>query len=282
MSPYVGEFLGTMILIIFGVGVVGGVLLNWSKAKDAGWIVITVGWGLGVTMGVYVSGTVSEGHINPAVTIALASIGEFPWREVVPYVIAQFSGAIVGACIVYANYLRHWKETDDQEAKLGVFATAPGTSSRVRHRLSNVVSEMIGTFVLLFALLFIIGPTDFAEGLTPIAVGALIVAIGLSLGGATGYAINPARDLGPRIAHALLPIAGKGSSDWAYSFVPVLGPVIGGIYGALFYQAMMHQQFSIVFWIASFMVASIVGVAIWLEWKEQDIIDEDDNENEAV
>lgn len=273
MSPYVGEFLGTMILIILGVGVVGGVLLKWSKAHEAGWIVVTLGWGLGVVMGVYVSGSVSEGHINPAVTIGLASIGEFPWKEVVPYVVAQMLGAIVGACVVYVNYLRHWTHTKDQGDKLGVFATAPGTSTHVRHRLSNLVSEMIGTFVLLFALLFIIGPTDFAEGLTPIAVGALIVAIGLSLGGATGYAINPARDLGPRIAHALLPIAGKGGSDWAYSFVPVLGPMIGGIYGAMFYQAMMHQQYSVYFWIGSFLVGSIIGCAIWSEWKEQGTIE---------
>lgn len=281
MSPFLGEFLGTMILVIFGVGVVGGVLLKWSKSEDAGWIVITIGWGLGVAMGVYVSGTVSEGHINPAVTLALAAIGEFPWKDVVPYIVAQTLGAIVGASVVYVNYLRHWRETDDPATKLGVFATAPGTSERVRHRYSNVVSEMIGTFVLLFALLFLIGPTDFAEGLTPLVVGALVVAIGLSLGGATGYAINPARDLGPRIAHALLPIAGKGSSDWAYSLVPVIGPLVGGTYGALFYQAMMHQQFSISFWIGTVVVAALMMGAVILEMNDRNLVQEKD-ENEAV
>ncbi len=284
MSPFLGEFLGTMILIVFGVGVVGGVLLKWSKSEDAGWIVITLGWGLGVSMGVYVSGTVSEGHINPAVTLALAVIGEFPWKEVIPYIVAQLLGAIVGACIVYVNYLRHWRETDDEATKLGVFATAPGTSVRVRHRYSNVVSEIIGTFVLLFALLFLIGPTDFAEGLTPLVVGALVVAIGLSLGGATGYAINPARDLGPRIAHAFLPITGKGGSDWSYSFVPVIGPLVGGTYGALFYQAVMHQQFSVAFWIGTVIIAALLVSTVILELNDRHFVkeNEENEENEAV
>jgi len=270
-----GELLGTMVLIICGVGVVGGVLLKWSKAENAGWVVITLGWGLGVVMGVYVSGTASEAHINPAVTLGFASIGEFPWSKVPIYVAGQMIGAMIGAAIVFLNYLPHWRKTKDQAAKLGVFSTAPGTSTEVRKPLQNLVSEMIGTFVLLFALLFLVGPNNFTEGLAPLVIGLLIVVIGMSLGGATGYAINPARDLGPRIAHALLPIPGKGSSDWEYSWVPVLGPIIGGIYGALFYRAVFASELSIAFWIVSVFVAIILITAVAKEIKEEDVSQED-------
>lgn len=249
-----GELLGTMVLIICGVGVVGGVLLKWSKAENAGWIVITLGWGLGVTMGVYVSGTVSDAHINPAVTLGFASIGEFPWSKVPMYITAQMIGAIVGAAVVFFNYLPHWKETKDEGAKLAIFATAPGESEKVRSYLSNLVSEIIGTFLLLLGLLFI-GANTFSEGLNPVVVGLLIVVIGMSLGGATGYAINPARDLGPRITHALLPIPGKGGSDWTYSWIPVLGPIIGAVYASLFYQAVFNQVYSVTFWIGSILIA---------------------------
>lgn len=254
MTEFMGELLGTMVLIICGVGVVGGVLLKWSKAENAGWIVITLGWGLGVTMGVYVSGTVSDAHINPAVTLGFASIGEFPWSKVPMYITAQMIGAIVGAAVVFFNYLPHWKETKDEGAKLAIFATAPGESEKVRSYLSNLVSEIIGTFLLLLGLLFI-GANTFSEGLNPVVVGLLIVVIGMSLGGATGYAINPARDLGPRITHALLPIPGKGGSDWTYSWIPVLGPIIGAVYASLFYQAVFNQVYSVTFWIGSILIA---------------------------
>src|SRR5690625_4137629 len=265
-----GELLGTMVLIIFGVGVVGGVLLKWSKAENAGWIVITLGWGLAVVMGVLVSGTASDAHINPAVTLAFASIGEFPWEKVPAYIIGQMLGAMLGAAIVFLNYLPHWRKTKDKAAKLAVFATAPGSSNEVRKPVQNLLSEIIGTFALIFALLFIVGPNDFAEGLTPLVIGLLIVVIGLSLGGATGYAINPARDLGPRIMHAILPIPGKGSSDWEYSWIPVIGPIIGGLFGALFYRAVFAAEFPVAFWIIVVVVLVIVIAAISNELKEKD------------
>lgn len=268
MSEFMGELLGTMVLIIFGVGVVGGVLLKWSKAENAGWIVITLGWGLGVVMGVYVSGTASDAHINPAVTLGFAAIGEFPWTKVPIYIAGQMIGAILGAAIVFFNYLPHWRKTKDQATKLAVFSTAPGTSDEVRKPLQNLVSEMIGTFVLLFALLFLVGPNNFTEGLAPLVIGLLIVVIGMSLGGATGYAINPARDLGPRIAHAILPIPGKGGSDWGYSWVPVVGPIIGGIYGALFYRAVFANELTAVFWVFTLIVVVLLIGAAMNELKE--------------
>lgn len=268
MSEFMGELLGTMVLIIFGVGVVGGVLLKWSKAENAGWIVITLGWGLGVVMGVYVSGTASDAHINPAVTLGFAAIGEFPWTKVPIYIAGQMIGAMLGAAIVFFNYLPHWRKTKDQATKLAVFSTAPGTSDEVRKPLQNLVSEMIGTFVLLFALLFLVGPNNFTEGLAPLVIGLLIVVIGMSLGGATGYAINPARDLGPRIAHAILPIPGKGGSDWGYSWVPVVGPIIGGIYGALFYRAVFANELTAVFWVFTLIVVILLIGAAMNELKE--------------
>lgn len=230
MSAFIGEIIGTMLLIIFGGGVVGGVVLNKSKAKDSDWIVITVGWGLGVAMAVYAVGNVSGAHLNPAVTIALAVIGKFPWSDVLGYIVAQMIGAFLGGVIVWLHYLPHWAETEDQGAKLAVFSTGPA----IRNTFANLTSEIIGTFVLVLGILAI-GTNKFAQGLNPFIVGALIVAIGLSLGGTTGYAINPARDLGPRIAHFLLPIAGKGDSDWQYAWIPVVGPVIGGVLGGLFF-----------------------------------------------
>ncbi|MBP2078939.1 MIP/aquaporin family protein [Oceanobacillus polygoni] len=257
MSEFVAELIGTMILIIFGGGVVGGVVLKKSKAEGTGWVLITIGWGLAVTMGVYAVGNFTGAHINPAVTIGFAAVGEFPWAKVPMYVSAQMIGAFIGGIIVFLNYLPHWRETEDQGAKLAVFATDPA----VRSPFSNLLSEMIGTFVLLLGLMFI-GANEFTNGLNPLIVGALIVAIGMSLGGATGYAINPARDLGPRIAHALLPIPGKGGSDWGYAWVPVVGPIIGGVYGAVFYHAIFLGNFSALFWILSaFVVILIIGAA---------------------
>lgn len=230
MQVFLAELIGTMILIIFGGGVVAGVVLNKTKSHNGGWIVITMGWGLGVAMAVYTVGGISGGHINPAVTIALATIGDFPWKDVPLYVMAQTIGGFLGGVIVWLHYLPHWEKTEDQGAKLGVFSTGPA----IRNMPANFLSEVIGTFVLVLGILGI-GSNEFTEGLNPFIVGFLIVAIGLSLGGTTGYAINPARDLGPRIAHFVLPIAGKGDSDWSYAWIPVVGPIVGGILGGLFF-----------------------------------------------
>ncbi|ASN04624.1 MIP/aquaporin family protein [Virgibacillus necropolis] len=266
-SEFLAELIGTMILIIFGAGVVGGVVLKKSKAEDSGWIVITIGWGLAVTMGVYAVGSFTGAHINPAVTLGFAAAGEFPWSKVPMYISAQIIGAIIGAAIVFLNYLPHWKETKDQAAKLGVFATDPAISSP----FSNLVSEIIGTFVLVMGLMFI-GANEFTEGLNPLIVGALIIAIGMSLGGTTGYAINPARDLGPRIAHAILPIPGKGGSNWKYAWIPVVGPVLGGIYGALFYKAIFTADYSVSFWVLSVVMAVIVVGATSSELKKKETV----------
>jgi glycerol uptake facilitator protein len=238
MQAYIGEFIGTMILIILGDGVVAGVLLRNSKAENSGWIVITFGWAMGVAVAVYCVGQFSGAHINPAVTISFAVTGQFPLADVIPYIIAQFLGAFVGAVIVWLAYLPHWPETEDEGLKLGVFCTAPA----IYNTPANVVTEIIGTFVLVFGVSGIIAnagavsgqaATVIGSGINPLLVGLLVLGIGLSLGGPTGYAINPARDLGPRIAHAVLPIAGKGGNDWGYAWIPVIAPIIGGILGAV-------------------------------------------------
>lgn len=234
MHNFIAECVGTALLILLGDGVVAGVLLKDSKSENSGWIVITIGWALAVTFGVYVAGHVSGAHLNPAVTLALAINGKFDWAEVPLYLAGQMLGAFLGACLVYLHYLPHWGRSTDQGAKLAVFCTAPA----VRHTMGNLLSEFIGTFILLFGL-SALGANEFAEGLNPLLVGALVLAIGLSLGGTTGYAINPARDLGPRLAHALLPIPGKGGSDWAYAWIPVVAPIAGGICGVLVFQALM-------------------------------------------
>jgi glycerol uptake facilitator protein len=231
MHQFLGEFLGTMILILLGNGVVAGVCLKGTKSEGAGWLVITTAWALAVVMGVYVAGQASGAHLNPAVTVALAASGSFEWAQVPIYIAAQMLGAIVGACLVYLQYKPHYAMTEDQGSKLATFATAPA----VRDTTSNLIGEFIGTFVLMFGL-SAIGANKFAEGVNPLAVGVLISVIGLSLGGTTGYAINPARDLGPRIAHAFLPISGKGSSDWGYAWIPVVGPILGGICGSLLWK----------------------------------------------
>ncbi len=235
MSPFIAEIVGTMILIILGDGVVANVLLNKSKGQNSGWIVITTGWGLAVAMAVYAVGWISGAHINPAVTIGLAAIGKFPWSQVPGYIIAQMIGGFLGGVIVWLAYLPHWAETEDKGLKLAVFCTAPA----IRNYPLNTLTEVIGTFVLVAGVLFILDPrNNLTGGFGPLLIGFLVWSIGISLGGPTGYAINPARDLGPRIAHAVLPIAGKGDSDWGYSWVPVVGPIIGGIIGALFYAAL--------------------------------------------
>ncbi|MEZ4895483.1 MAG: MIP/aquaporin family protein [Saprospiraceae bacterium] len=230
-QSFLAEMMGTALLILLGDGVVAGVLLKYSKSENSGWIVITIGWALAVTFGVYLAGQISGAHINPAVTISMAAGGVFPWSSVPVYLAGQFLGAFLGATLVYLHYLPHWKKTDDPSVKLGIFCTIPA----IRKPGANLLSELIGTFVLMFGLMAI-GANKFADGLNPLVVGGLVFAIGVSLGGTTGYAINPARDLGPRIAHALLPIPGKGSSDWGYAWIPVVGPLIGGTLGVLVYQ----------------------------------------------
>ena len=235
---FVAEMIGTAILVLLGDGVVAAVLLNQSKAQNSGWIVITMGWGLGVAFAVFAVGEFSGAHINPAVTIGFASIGDLPWGDVPQYLAGQFAGAFIGACLVFLAYLPHWGITEDPGLKLAVFSTGPA----VRSPGANIVTEIIGTAMLLVGVLALIsganaetvGPT----GLTGLLVGLLVLAIGLSLGGPTGYAINPARDLGPRIAHQVLPIAGKGDSDWGYAWVPVVGPIIGGVAGAVLFDVL--------------------------------------------
>jgi glycerol uptake facilitator protein len=240
MQAYIGEVIGTMILIILGDGVVAGVLLRNSKAENSGWIVITFGWGMAVAVAVYCVGQFSGAHINPAVTIGLAASGQFDWALVPGYIIAQFIGAFIGAVIVWLAYLAHWGETEDEGLKLGVFCTAPA----IYNTPANIITEIIGTFVLVFGVSGIVANAGavggdaaavIGSGLNPLLVGLLVLGIGLSLGGPTGYAINPARDLGPRIAHAVLPIAGKGGNDWGYSWIPVVGPIIGGILGGVLF-----------------------------------------------
>lgn len=227
----IGEFVGTMILVLLGDGVVAGSVLNKTKGFNTGWLMITLGWGLAVTIAVYSSGFLSPAHLNPAVTLGMAIAGEIAWSSVLPYIGAQILGGIAGAVIVWIHYMPHWKVTEDSETILSVFSTGPAIKSPI----NNVISEAIGTAMLVFGLLaFTQG--QFTDGLNPIVVGLLIVAIGLSLGGTTGYAINPARDLGPRIAHQILPIANKGDSDWGYAWVPTVGPLIGATLAALLYQ----------------------------------------------
>src|SRR5215510_12048784 len=241
MQTYLAELLGTMMLVLLGDGVVAGVLLERSKGQNAGWMAVTTGWGIAVAVAVYAVGRISGAHLNPAVTIALATIGSFPWAQVPGYIAAQLAGAMLGAVLVWLAYLPHWGLTENARFKLGVFCTAPS----VRSPVANLITEAIGTAVLLFGILAIAanaqtlsqpGQLDlsfvFSRGLQPLLVGVLVLGIGLSLGGPTGYAINPARDLGPRIVHAVLPIPGKGSSDWEYSWIPVIGPIVGGIAGA--------------------------------------------------
>lgn len=224
MTAYTAEFVGTMILILLGNGVVAAVVLKASKGENAGWLTIVIGWGIAVTLAIYAVGRISGAHLNPAITVALAVQGGFPWTDVPGYVLAQLAGAIAGSILVWLHYGPHWKLTPDAQVKRAVFCTSPS----VRHTFFNLVSETIATGMLVLLILFI-GQNEFTQGLNPLAVGLLIVSIGLSLGGTTGFAINPARDLGPRIAHAILPIHGKGSSDWGYAWIPVVGPLAGGV-----------------------------------------------------
>jgi len=233
VSIFGAEVIGTAILILFGGGVVAGTLLNFSKAQNSGWIVITWGWGLGVAIAAFAVGPFSGAHLNPAVTLGLAVAGNTEWSDVPEYIAGEFVGAFIGAVLVYLAYINHWRPTEDPGLKLAVFSTAPA----IRNTGANLVTEIIGTFILIFALLaFGVNEGLGETGLSALIAGFLVLAIGLSLGGPTGYAINPARDLGPRIAHAVLPIPGKGDSDWSYAWIPVVGPIIGGILGGLAFE----------------------------------------------
>ena len=244
MENYLAEFVGTAILLLLGNGVCANVTLAKSKAKGGGWMVVATAWGLAVALAVYCVGRISGAHINPAVTVSLAAIGSFPWSQVPGYILAQLAGAFTGAALVWLTFLAHWKETENPEDKLGIFATIPA----VKNTVANLLSEIIGSGLLLFGIMAIGDNAQalvtaenldlsvvFSGGIQPLIVGFLVWGIGLSLGGPTGYAINPARDFGPRLAHALLPISGKGSSQWSYAWIPIVGPIIGGVAGAALY-----------------------------------------------
>lgn len=230
MASLLAELIGTMLLIILGDGVVANVVLKKTKGNSSGWIVITTGWALAVAIPAAIFTSISGALFNPALTIALAIVGQFTWSQVIPYIIAQLLGAFLGAVVVYITYYNHFEETEDQNSKLGVFCTIPEIED---HKI-NFLTEFIGTFVLTFAVLGI-GAQNIDYGVKVIIIGCLIWAIGLSLGGPTGYAINPARDFGPRLAHFLLPIPRKGSSKWEYAWIPIVAPIIGAICGALVY-----------------------------------------------
>ena len=228
MTAFLGEITGTALLILLGDGVVANVVLKGTKGNNSGWIVITFGWAMAVFVGVFVSASASQAHLNPAVTVALAAAGKFEWSLVPVYLIAQMLGACLGAFLVWA----HYNVTESPEGKLAVFCTAPA----IRAAGLNLVSEIIGTAVLVYAVLHITSPSSGLGSLDALPVALVVLVIGLSLGGTTGYAINPARDLGPRLMHALLPLPNKGNSDWNYAWIPVLGPMIGGLIVALIYR----------------------------------------------
>jgi glycerol uptake facilitator protein len=243
MNQYLAEFLGTAILVLLGNGVVANVVLRKTKGNNGGWIVISAGWGLAAYVAVVCVAPFSGAHINPAVTLGLAEAGKFSWSHLPGYVIAQFGGGFVGAVLVYCFYRLHYDATDDADSKLATFCTSPA----IRSYPANFFSELLGTFVLVLTVLLAAGATFTSDdngssgtiGLGAVGalpVGLLVCAIGLCLGGTTGYAINPARDLSPRLAHAILPVAGKRDSDWSYSWIPVLGPLAGGTLAALLYR----------------------------------------------
>ncbi|MEZ2446448.1 MIP/aquaporin family protein [Chitinophaga sp. RCC_12] len=236
MSPYLAELIGTAFLIVLGDGVVASVILNKSKGNQGGWIVITLGWGMAVFIGVYATAKYSGAHLNPAVTFAQALQGKLPWEEVPGYIAAQLAGAMLGALLVWLTYKKHFDETPDADTKLGVFCTIPA----IRNPKYNFLTEFIATMVFILAISYITGPTAGIGSLDALPVAFVVLAIGLSLGGPTGYAINPARDLGPRLMHFLLPIPGKRDSDWSYAWIPVLGPLAGAAAAAFLYQYWLH------------------------------------------
>ena len=232
MTPFVSELTGTAVLIILGNGVVANAILNKTKGNNGGLIAITFGWAIAVFVGVFITSASSGAHLNPAVTIALAALGKFEWTSVPLYIAAQLLGAMLGSFLVWLVYRKHFDETTDADTQLAVFCTGPA----IRNTIDNLISEIIATFVLILGVLFIASPKSSLGALDALPVALLVLGIGLSLGGTTGYAINPARDLGPRIMHAILPIKGKRNSDWGYSWIPVAGPVIGCLLAALIFS----------------------------------------------
>lgn len=232
MSPFLAEITGTAFLILLGDGVVANVVLNKTKGNNGGWIVITFGWAIAVFVGVYIAAAHSGAHLNPAVTIALAAAGKFDWANAPLYIAAQFIGAMIGAFLVWVAYKKHFDETTDADAKLAVFCNSPA----IKNNFFNMATEVIGTFALVFGVLFITGAEMKLGSLDALPVALLVLGIGLSLGGPTGYAINPARDLGPRIMHFILPIRDKRDSNWGYSWIPVIGPVVGGLLAAYLFK----------------------------------------------
>jgi glycerol uptake facilitator protein len=235
MNNFLFELIGTSFLVLLGDGVVANVVLNKTKGNNSGWIVINFGWAIAVFVGVFISAAHSGAHLNPAVSIALAAAGKFEWANVPLYIAGQFAGAMIGSFLVWIAYKKHFDETPDADAKLAVFCNSPA----IRNTGSNLATEIIGTFVLVFGIFFITGADIKLGSLDALPVALLILGIGLSLGGPTGYAINPARDLGPRIMHFILPIKGKRDSDWNYSWIPVAGPVIGGLLAAFLFKILL-------------------------------------------
>ena len=231
MTPFIAEIIGTALLLLLGDGVVANVVLKGTKGNASGWVVITIGWGMAVFVAVFVVAAYSGAHINPAVTLGLAVADKFPWADVPLYLLAQFIGGAIGAFLVWLHYRDHFAASDDADAKLAVFCTAPA----IRNTVSNFISEMIGTFVLVFAVLYIAAPDVGLGALDALPVGLVVLVIGMALGGTTGYAINPARDLSPRLMHFLLPIPNKRDSDWGYSWIPVAGPIVGGVLAGLLF-----------------------------------------------
>ena len=234
MNLLTSELIGTFLLVLLGNGVVANVVLNKTKGNNAGWIVITFGWAIAVFTGVFVAGKVSGAHLNPAVTLGLAYIEQVKWEDVPLYLGGQFAGAMLGALFVWIAYKPHFDATEDGGAKLAVFSTGPA----IRSTFHNFFTEALGTFVLVFGVLFMVKPDNSLGALDALPVALVVLGVGLCLGGPTGYAINPARDLGPRIMHAILPIKNKGTSDWNYSWIPVVGPLIGGLIAAMLFKAL--------------------------------------------
>jgi glycerol uptake facilitator protein len=232
MTPFFGEFIGTGLLVLLGQGVVSNVVLGKTKGNNSGWIVISVGWGMAVFVGVYCSAAASKAHLNPAVTIAFATLGKISWKLVPIYITAQMLGAMAGSAVAWLCFRPHFGATAEADAKLATFCTSPA----IRSYGDNLLAEMISTFILILGVLFIAAPSSSLGALDALPVGLLVLAIGLGPGGTTGYAINPARDLGPRIMHALLPIPGKRDSDWSYAWVPILGPLLGSLLAVLVFK----------------------------------------------
>lgn len=270
ISPYAAEFLGTMIMCLIGCGSIATVELRRSKGHGDNFFTIAFGWGFAVAFGVYASHHYSGGHLNPAVTLGLAAYGEFPWAKVPGYIVAQLGGAMAGALFVWLNYLPHWKATKDPKIKLGVFSTVPA----IHNYFTNALTEMIGTFMLVFSALYVGVNFDLHldgsqlslnlnDVLKPLAYGFMVAVLVVGLGGQTGYALNPARDLGPRIMHAILPIHGKGSSRWYYAWVPVLAPLCGGFMGGSFFSLYYHGEATVWLFVSAAVSALVLLFGLW-------------------